>query len=66
MLIKPDKVKVISTMAQKDISCKTLIAKTGLSPLTITNIRQGKRCNALSLSTVATVLGVSIEDIMEV
>ena len=65
MIVKPDRVKVISEMAQKEITCKELIEVTGLSPLTVTNIRKGKKCNFLTLKSIASALGVPVENILE-
>jgi len=66
MIVKPDSVKVITAMAQNKMTCKDLINETGLCPLTITNIRKGKKCNALTIGSVAAALGVPVAELLEV
>lgn len=58
-----DRAKVIYEMARNDVSCKELVQKTGLSRLTITNVRNGKRCAKSTATAIANAIGVEISDL---
>ncbi len=62
-LLKLDRVKVISEMARNDISCKELVGKTGLSRVTVTNVRNGKSCTRSTAFAIAAAIGVDISKI---
>lgn len=62
-MLKLDRVKVISEMARNDISCKDLVEKTGLSRITVTNVRNGKSCTRSTAFAIAAAIGVDISEI---
>ena len=63
--MKLDRVKVISQMAKSNLTCKDLVQKTGLSRLTVTNVRKGGNCARSTAYAIATAIGVDISEIME-
>lgn len=59
------RIKFAAELARADISSKQLAEKTGLSRVTISNIKQGKGCNRSTALRIAEGLGVSIDNILE-
>lgn len=59
------RVKFAAELARLDISSKKLAEKTGLSRVTISNIKQGKGCSAKTAQLIADGLSVSLDDILE-
>lgn len=56
-----DRVKLIAEMARQDMTILNLSEKSGVSRVTITNIRGGKTCTEATAAALAHGLGVSIE-----
>lgn len=63
--MKLDRVKVISQMAKNNLTCKDLVKKTGLSRITVTNVRKGGSCARSTAYAIASAIGVDISEIME-
>lgn len=63
--MKLDRVKVISQMAKSNLTCKDLVKKTGLSRITVTNVRKGGNCARSTAYAIASAIGVDISEIME-
>lgn len=63
--MKLDRVKVISVMAERRMLVKELSNITGLSRVTITNIRAGKDCSTATAYAVARALNVDVSSIQE-
>ena len=55
-----NRVKLITEMARQEISCKHLAELSGISRVTITNIRGGKSCSKETAERLAAVLGRDI------
>lgn len=55
-----DRVKLIAEMARRDINCNRLVELSGVSRVTITNIRGGKSCSKETAEKLAAVLGRDI------
>ena len=64
--MKLDRVRVITEMARNGISCKDLVEKTGLSRITVTNVRSGKNCTRSTAFAIASAIGVDVSEILEV
>lgn len=59
-----DRVKVITTMAEKEVTAKELAKRAGLSPCTISGIKSGRSCRDSTAITLAHALGVRVQDLM--
>ena len=55
-----DRVVFATALAKKDITCKRLAELTGLSRVTITNVKTGKSCSKDTAEKLAAVLGKDI------
>lgn len=55
-----DRIKLIAEMARKDLTVKRLSEASGVSRLTITNVRGGKSCSVETAEKLAAVLGREI------
>lgn len=55
-----DRVKFAAALAKKDITCKRLAELTGISRVTITNVKTGKSCSRKTAERLAEVLGLEI------
>ena len=64
--MKIDRVKLIATMAERDMKCTRLARLTGLSRSTITSARSGKSCSYETAMLIADALRVEVEDLQEV
>lgn len=60
-----NRIKFATELARADISSKQLAEKTGLSRVTISNIKQGKGCNRSTAQRIADGLGIPLCDIAE-
>lgn len=60
-----DRVKLIATMAERDMSCTQLAKLTGVSRSTITSVRSGKSCFLETALLIADALRVEVEDLLE-
>ncbi len=60
-----DRVKLIATMAKRDITCTRLAKLTGMSRSTITSARSGKSCTYETARLIAGALRVDVEDLQE-
>lgn len=61
-----DRVKLIAEMARQEIKIQELADKASVSRSTINSMRGGKSCHKNSIARVATALGVSVEELLEV
>lgn len=57
-----DRVKLASALARADMTSKQLAERSGVSRVTITSVKGGKRCSRETAEKLAAVLG---EDIIE-
>lgn len=55
-----DRIAFAAALAKKDISCKKLAELSGLSRVTITNVKTGKSCSKETAEKIATILGREI------
>lgn len=60
-----DRVKLISEMAQQDVTVKALAEKALVSRMTVSAMRCGKSVNDNSARHVARALGVDVADLLE-
>lgn len=60
-----DRIKLIATMARKDLTVKALAEKALVSRMTVSAMRCGKSVNENSASRVAQALGVDVADLLE-
>ena len=63
--MKLDRVKLIAEMARNGVSCNELVKRSGLSRLTVTNVRNGKSCTKSTAIAIARAIGVDISKITE-
>ena len=63
--MKLDRIKVISEMARQHKTVLELAKISGLSRVTITNIRAGKECNTATAYSLARALNVDVSDLKE-
>ena len=63
--MKLDRVKLITEMARNGVSCKELVERSGLSRLTVTNVRNGKSCTKSTAIAIAKAIGVEMSQIVE-
>lgn len=61
-----DRVKLIATMAERNMTCTKLAKLTGISRSTVTSVRSGKSCTYETASLIADALRVEVEDLQEV
>lgn len=61
-----DETKIEIAQARKGISNLDLVKLTGLSPVTINNIKNGKRCKPENVHSIAKALDVDPEDLIYV
>ena len=64
VIMRIDRVKLISEMARQDIRAQELADKASLSRATIVALRCGKSCTENSVRRVAQALGVPIENLL--
>ncbi len=55
-----DRIKFATALARKDITCKQLGELSGVSRVTITSVKNGKRCSKETAEKLAAILGQSI------
>lgn len=55
-----DRVAMIAEMARRDINCNRLVELSGVSRVTVTAVRSGKRCSKTTAEKLARVLGQDI------
>lgn len=60
-----DRIKLIATMARKDLTVKALAEKALVSRMTVSAMRCGKSFNENSARRVAQALGVDVADLLE-
>ena len=63
--MKIDRVKLIAEMARQRMTVKQLAEMSGVSCLTVTNIRSGKSCSDLVGKSLARALNVDVAEIIE-
>lgn len=63
--MKIDRVKLIATMAERDMKCTQLAKITGVALSTISSIRSGKSCLLETALLIADALRVEVEDLLE-
>lgn len=59
-----DRVKVIATMARKDMRAAELCQRAHISRASVTALRGGKSCSANTAARVAEALGVEVSDLL--
>lgn len=59
--IRIDRVKLITCMAEKEISARQLAELSGITPSTISNIRSGKTCAFKTAEAIAKALRVPVD-----
>ena len=64
--MKIDRVKLIATMAERNMTCTRLAKLTGVALSTISSIRSGKACLLETAILIADALRVEVEDLQEV
>ena len=55
-----DRVAFAAALAKKDINCKQLAERSGVSRVTITSVKTGKSCSEETAEKLAAVLGREI------
>lgn len=60
-----NRIKFITELAKKDMTLKKLSATCGVSPQTLSYIKQGKGCSDKTGISIANALGVDVADILE-
>lgn len=55
-----DRIKLTVALAQRDLTIKKLAELTGISRLTLSNVKNGKSCSMETAEKLATVLGRDI------
>ena len=60
-----DRIKLIATMARKDLTVKALAEKALISRMTVSAMRCGKSVNENSARRVAQALDVDVADLLE-
>lgn len=55
-----DRVKLITLMAQREVSASRLSQMSGLTKATISNVRSGKTCNEKTANAIADALAVPL------
>lgn len=60
-----NRIKLIALMAEKDMSIKELVSKTGLSRSTISHIRSGKSCSRETVEILIKGLDVPIDKVCD-
>lgn len=60
-----DRIKFAAALAKIDITSKQLSEKTGVSRVTISNVKNGKSCGLLTAQRIAEGLGLTVADIAE-
>lgn len=63
--MRVDRIKLIATMARKDLTVKALAEKALVSRMTVSAMRCGKSVNENSARRVAQALGVDVADLLE-
>ena len=63
--MKIDRVKLIATMAERDMKSTQLAKITGVALSTISSIRSGKACLLETALLIADALRVEVEDLLE-
>jgi len=63
MIYRGDKIK--GAMAEQGFTLETLAEKTGLNPMTISAVRNGKGVRVETLKTVADALGLKFSELMD-
>lgn len=59
--VRIDRVKLITCMAEKEMSSRQLAELSGITPSTISNIRSGKTCAFKTAEAIAKALCVPID-----
>lgn len=65
MSVRIDRVALITEMARRDINCNRLVELSGVSRVTVTSVRSGKRCARSTAEKLAKGLGVPVADIIK-
>jgi len=60
-----DRVKLATELAKKDWSVQELAKESGVSRATVSYIKNGKSCSAVTAIRLAEALGVEVMDILE-
>lgn len=60
-----DRVKLIAEMARQSITGIELAKKAGVSRSTVTGLRGGKSCSAVTAMKLASALGIPVEELVE-
>lgn len=60
-----DRVKLAAALAIADITANTLAERAGVSRVTISNVRAGKRCTEETANKLAAGLGIPVSEIAE-
>lgn len=61
--MRVDRVTLITEMAKRDISVEKLARMSGLSRVTISNVRSGKSCAENTASRIASTLSIPLESL---
>lgn len=65
MSVRIDRVAFAAEMARNDLNCKRLVELSGVSRVTVTAVRSGKRCSRETAEKLAAGLGVPVAEIIE-
>lgn len=60
MSVRIDRVAFAAALARKDLNCKRLVELSGVSRVTVTSVKSGKRCSEATAEKLAAVLGREI------
>lgn len=60
-----DRAKFTAALANADITANTLAERSGVSRVTVSNVRAGKRCTEETASKLAAGLGVPVSEIIK-
>lgn len=60
-----DRVKFVAALARTDLSSKQLAQRSGVSRVTVSAVKNGKRCRADTANKLAAGLGVDPAEIIE-
>ena len=64
-MMRINRVRLITKMAELDMSVNALVEKSGLSRCTVSAVRTGKACSSETATKIAVALGVHLEEIIK-
>lgn len=60
-----DRIKLVTEMAKRNLTQKKLSEISGVSRVSVSNIKSGKSCSEETANKIAAALGISIENLVE-